>query len=257
MLLVVDAGNTNVTFGIFENENIVGRFRMTTQTPRTSDEYSLAIMGLLERRNIAISAIKDVIISSVVPNIMHAMINGFVKIFGKQPMIIGPGTKTGIKLKTVNPYEVGADRIVDAAGAYYIYGGPVIVIDFGTASTYDLISEDGCFGAGVTCPGIRISAKALWQHTAKLPEVEIKKPKSILAKDTITSMQAGLVYGYIGQTEYIIDKIKEESQISDIKVVATGGIGKVIADETDKIDIYDPDLTLQGLRLIYNRCKGR
>jgi len=255
MLLVVDAGNTNITFGIFNGEKIVGDFRLTAGAPRTSDEYGIIILGLLQQRSVGIEDIEDVIISSVVPNIMHSMINGFIKLFGKRPIIIGPGTKTGIKLKITNPYEVGADRIVDAAGAYYIYGGPVMVIDFGTATTYDLIMSDGSFEFGVTSPGIRISAKALWEDTAKLPEVEIKKPDTILAKETITSMQAGLVYGYIGQTEYIIDKMKEEARLPNLKVVATGGLGKIIADETEKIDIYDRDLTLHGLRLIYNRCK--
>ena len=137
-----------------------------------------------------------------------------------------------------------------------MYGGPVIVIDFGTATTYDYITEDGAFAAGITSPGIKICAKALWEDTAKLPAIDIRKPDSILAKDTISSMQAGLVYGYIGQTEYIIDKIKEETDNDRIKVVATGGLGKIIADSTDKIDIYDSNLTLKGLRLIYNRVKG-
>ncbi len=155
---------------------------------------------------------------------------------------------------TGNPKEIGADRIVDAMAAYTLYGGPVLVIDFGTATTYDLILEDGSFVAGITSPGIRISAKALWEDTAKLPAIEIRKPKSILAKDTITSMQAGLVYGYIGQTEYIIRKVKEESGLGDeLHVVATGGLGKIIADEVDAIQVYDNMLTLKGLRLIYEK----
>ena len=179
-----------------------------------------------------------------------------IKYFDKKPLIVGPGVKTGIKLPIPNPNEVGADRIVDAVGAYYMYGGPVIVIDYGTATTYDYISSDASLLAAVTSPGIRISAKALWEDAAKLPEIEIKKPDSIMAKETISSMQAGLVYGYIGQTEYIIDKIKEECGESNVKVVATGGLGKLIADETKKIDIYDMDLTLHGLRIIYEKTKG-
>lgn len=254
MLLVVDVGNTNITFGVFTLEKMIGKFRLTTKTPRTSDEYSFIISGLLKQKNINLEEIEDVIVSSVVPNIMHSMINGFIKIFNKRPIIVGPGTKTGIKLKVANPSEVGADRIVDAAGAYYLYGGPIMVVDFGTATTYDLVTEDGGFEVGITCPGIRIAARSLWKDTAKLPEIEIKKPKSILAKETISSMQAGLVYGHIGQTEYIIDRVKEEAGLPDLKVVATGGLGKIISDETDRISIYDPDLTMQGLRLIYNRC---
>lgn len=257
MLLVVDIGNTNITLGVFEQENLIGNFRMTTKLPRTSDEYGLLMSNLLVNRGIPLNSIEDIIISSVVPNIMHSFTNALIKYFDIRPIIVGPGTKTGIRLVTGNPHEIGADRIVDAVGAYELYGGPVIVIDFGTATTYDLITEEGAFAAGVTSPGIRICAKALWEDAAKLPEIEIRKPSSILAKDTITSMQAGLVYGYIGQTEYIIDKMKEESGLANIKTVATGGLGQIIAEETNKIDVYDRELTLQGLRLIYNRCKGK
>lgn len=256
MLLAVDVGNTNITFGVFNNENLEATFRMTTKLPRTSDEYGITIRDLLKAKGIDWEIINDVIISSVVPNIMHSFQNSFIKYFDKKPMIVGPGVKTGIKLPIPNPNEVGSDRIVDAVGAYYMYGGPVIVIDYGTATTYDYISSDASLLAAVTSPGIRISAKALWEDAAKLPEIEIKKPASIMAKETISSMQAGLVYGYIGQTEYIIDKIKEECGENDVKVVATGGLGKLIADETDKIDIYDMDLTLHGLRIIYEKTKG-
>lgn len=154
---------------------------------------------------------------------------------------------------TENPKQIGADRIVDAAAAYGIYGGPVIVIDFGTATTYDLVDDTGAFLAGVTAPGLRISAKALWEDAAKLPEIEIRKPASILAKETISSMQAGLVYGQIGQAEYIIRKMKEEFGKEDIKVIATGGLGSIIAPETKEIDVYDPNLNLQGMRLIYEK----
>ncbi|BBF44312.1 pantothenate kinase type III, CoaX-like [Lachnospiraceae bacterium KM106-2] len=257
MLLVVDVGNTNITLGIFDKEELVATFRMTTKIPRTSDEYGLFICEVLRSRNLEVSEIEDIIVSSVVPNIMYSFNSGVIKYLNKRPIVIGTGTKTGLKIVTANPKEIGPDRIVDAVAAYEIYGGPVFVIDFGTATTYDLITEDGAFVAGITSPGIRISANALWNDTAKLPEIEIKKPKSILAKDTITSMQAGLVFGYIGQTEYIIRKVKEESGINDLKVVATGGLGKIIADETEQIEFYDPELTLKGLRIIYEKCKKR
>lgn len=255
MLLVIDVGNTNITVGVFQGEKLEGTFRITTKLPRTSDEYGLLLRNLLETRGILKEQIEDIIISSVVPDIMHSLNNGFRKYFEKEPIIVGPGIKTGIFLKVLNPREIGADRIVDAVAAYELYGGPVLAIDFGTATTHDLITEDGCLIAGVTAPGIRTSAKGLWEDAAKLPRIEIKKPESILAKETISSMQAGLVYGYIGQTEYIIQKMKEESGLKNIKVVATGGLGKIICDETDKVDIYDSDLTLHGLRLIYNKCK--
>ena len=257
MLLVIDVGNTNITMGVFKGEKLSGTFRMTTKLPRTSDEYGILLCSMLEYRGIAIEEIEAVMIASVVPAIMHSFINGVKKYLKVVPLEVKPGTKTGIKIMTANPYEIGADRIVDAVGAFELYGGPVIVIDFGTATTYDVILKDGTFTAGITAPGIRISAKALWEDAAKLPEIEIKKPESILAKETISSMQAGLVYGYIGQTEYIIDKIKEELHMPEIKTVATGGLGKIIADETKKIDIYDVNLTLTGLRLIYQKCKKR
>ena len=168
---------------------------------------------------------------------------------------MAPGIRTGIRIATENPRQVGADRIVDAVGAYELYGGPVIVIDYGTATTYDLVDASGAFVAGVTAPGIRTSAKAMWEEAAKLPEIEICKPKSILAQETISSMQAGLVYGQIGQSEYIIRHMKKESGFEQLKVVATGGLGKLIASETKYIDIYDPNLTLQGMRLIFEKQK--
>lgn len=256
MLLVVDVGNTNITLGVFDGEKINATFRLTTKIQRTSDEFGMLIMNLLNSRNIDKNDIEDVIISSVVPDVMHSFENGVIKYLDEKPIIVGPGIKTGIKMVTGNAHEIGADRIVDAVGAYELYGGPVIVIDFGTATTYDYVTVDGAFAAGITSPGIKICAKALWEDAAKLPAIEIKKPDSILAKDTITSMQAGLVYGNIGQTEYIIKKIKEETGIEDMTVVATGGLGKIISDATDLIDVYDSTLTLKGLKLIYNKVKG-
>lgn len=257
MLLVIDVGNTNITLGIFEKELLLGTFRMMTTIQRTSDEYGVFISDLIWTKNILLEEIEDVIIGSVVPNVMWSLTSSIIKYLNINPIIIGIGTKTGIKIVTGNPKEIGTDRIIDAVAGVEKYGGPIIVIDFGTATTYDLILEDGSFAAGITCPGIRISANALWKDTAKLPEIIIEKPKSILAKDTITSMQAGLVYGCIGQTEYIISKIKEESRIQDLKVVATGGLGKIISESTDMIQYYDAELTMNGLRLIYNRNKNK
>lgn len=197
--------------------------------------------------------IKDVIIASVVPDVMHSLTSGIIKYLNIKPIIVSAGIKTGIRIVTENPKEIGPDRIVDAVAGYEQYGGPIIVVDFGTATTYDLIGEKGTFEAGITAPGIETAGRSLWGGAAMLPAIEIRKPKSILAQETISSMQAGLVYGAIGQTEYIVQKIKEECGYDNIKVVATGGLGKIIADETDCIDIYDPDLTLTGLRLIYNK----
>jgi type III pantothenate kinase len=256
MLLTVDVGNTNITFGLFKGEDLKYSFRMMTKQPRTSDEYGVSVMMLLQQLDVKKEEVEGIIIASVVPDLMHSLVGGLERYVGKKPLIVGPGVKTGIKIVTENPREIGADRIVDAVGAFEKYGGPVLVMDFGTATTYDLISASGEFLAGITAPGIRISAKALWQDTAKLPEIEIKKPDSILAQNTVTSMQAGLVYGQIGQTEYMVKKVKEESGLDDLKVVATGGLGSIIADETDCIEVYDRMLTLDGLRLIYEKnCK--
>lgn len=255
MILVVDVGNTNITFGVYDGRELKTTFRMMSKQPRTSDEYGISLRELLRTNDIDHKEIEGTIIASVVPNVMHALTGAITRYIGKAPLIVGPGVKTGIKIVTENPREIGPDRIVDAVAAYELYGGPVLVMDFGTATTYDLVTEDGCFTAGITAPGIRISAKALWEDTAKLPEVEIKKPKSILAQETISSMQAGLVYGQIGQTEYIINQVRKESGYENLKVVATGGLGSIIADETDAIQIYDRGLTLEGLRIIYEKNK--
>jgi len=257
VLFAADIGNTNVTIGIFEEDKVIASFRMTTKLPRTSDEYGSFILNLLASKNINKDDIEAVIISSVVPNIMHSFTSGIIKYLDRKPIIVGAGIKTGIQIKITNPKELGADRIVDAVAAYELYKGPVIVIDFGTATTYDMILENGEFVGGATSPGIRSCANALWTDAAKLPQIEIKKPDSIIAKDTISSMQSGLVFGYIGQTEYIIKKMKKESGRDNVKVVATGGLGKIISSATDMIDYYEPMLTMQGLRLIYNKNKRK
>jgi type III pantothenate kinase len=255
MLLVIDVGNTNITLGVFEDVNLKATFRLTTHTARTSDEFGLILCDLLKAKNIGCEDIATVIIASVVPKIMHSLASGIIKYLDITPIIVGIGTKTGIKIATPNPKEIGADRVVDAVAAFEIYGGPVLVIDFGTAITYDLITADGSFIAGVTSPGLRISANALWTDTAKLPEIEIALPDTILAKDTVTSMQAGLVFGCIGQTEYIVTRMLKEAGIENCRVIATGGLGKIIADATDVIEVYDPNLTLKGLKIISDKNK--
>ncbi len=256
MLLAIDIGNTNLTFGVFKKEELKFTFRLTTSLPRTSNEFGESIVEALRRHKISEEDIHDVIIASVVPKVMYSLVSAVKKYFGKKPYVVGEGTKTGIHIAASNPGEIGADRIVDAVGAYELYGGPVIVIDYGTATTYDLVTADATYAARVTCPGIKISAKALWSNAAQLPEIEIKIPETILAKNTIMSMQAGLMYGTIGQSEYIIKRMKKESGITGIKVVATGGLGRSISEASDEIDIYDPDLTLQGTRLIYEKTKA-
>ena len=253
MILTLYVGNTNMTGGVFDGDEIKATFRITTKMPRTSDEYGLLLRDVVKQNDIEPSEIKDAIICSVVPNLMHSLQGALIKYFHIVPIVVEAGIKTGIRIATTNPKQVGADRIADAVAAYELYGGPVLVIDFGTATTYDLVDGTGAFVGAITAPGIRISAKALWEDAAKLPEIEIKKPENILGKDTITSMQSGLVFGQIGQTEYIIRKVKEEMGLKEMKVVATGGLGRIIASETDAIDVYDPNLTLKGIHMIYKK----
>ena len=257
MLLTIDVGNTNIKIGVFDQEELLGVFRLTTKNQRTSDEFGVDLRTILLNRNIPYEKITAVIVASVVPDIMHSFTNAIIKYFEVDPIIVSAGIKTGITIATENPKEVGPDRIVDAVAGAELYGAPIIVINYGTATTYDLVGEGGVFEAGITAPGIATSLKSLWSEAAMLPSIAIKKPPSILAKETISSMQAGLVYGTIGQTEYIIKCIKEESGYHQMKVVATGGLGRIIAESTESIDIYNPTLTLEGLRLIYNKNKSK
>lgn len=255
MLLVIDVGNTHITLGVFDGQELKATFRMTSKQPRTSDEYGIELCDLIVHRHYDIKDITDVVISSVVPDVMHSLGSAIIKYFGVKPMV-PTNLEMGLKINTEHPKEIGPDRIVDAVAAYEKYGAPLIVIDFGTATTYDVVSEGGVFEGGVISPGIRTSARALWGGAAMLPEIEIRKPDSVIAKETVSSMQGGLVFGYIGQTEYIINKIKAAGY-KDAKVVATGGLGNIIVSEIDDIDVYDPNLTLDGLRMIYEKNKGK
>lgn len=254
MLLAIDIGNTNIVMGVMNGMELISSFRLTTQTTRTSDEYGIMIVDLLRQRGIEVKSITAIIISSVVPDIMYSFTNGIKRYLRQKPLIVGPGVKTGLAVRTDNPREVGADRIVNCVAAYDIYGGPCMAIDFGTSTTYDIVNSKGEFIGGLITPGIRICADALWQRAAQLPHMEIKKTKGILdCKNTISAMQSGLVYGYIGQIEYIVNKVKEELGAEDLKVIATGGLAKIIQDSTDVIMKYDGLLTLKGLAIIYEK----
>lgn len=254
MLLAIDIGNTNIVLGVMQGLDLIASFRLTTQTPRTSDEYGIMMVEMLRENQITVSDISAVIISSVVPDIMYTVTNSIKKYLHHKPLVVGPGVKTGLAVKTDNPREVGADRIVNCVAAYELYGGPCMAIDFGTSTTYDIVNAKGEFIGGLITPGIRICADALWQRAAQLPHMEIKKTKGILdCKNTVTSMQSGLIYGYIGQVEYIVNKTKEAMGCDDLKVIATGGLAKVIQDGTDVIEQYDGLLTLKGLALIYEK----
>ena len=253
MFFAIDVGNTNIKVGIFDGKKLITTFRMNSQITHTTDEYGLMLKQIPEVQGIDLTKIEGAIISSVVPKVMESLHNAIVKYFGIKPIIVGPGIKTGIKLTSSNPKEVGADRLVDVVSGYEKYGGPLLVIDFGTATTYNLVTADGSFSVGITAPGVKISAKALWEDAAKLPEIEIKKPSSILATETVTSMQAGLIYGQIGATKYIIEQVKKEMGYDNLKVVATGGMGSIISPEVEEIDYYDINLTIDGLRILYEK----
>lgn len=258
MLLTIDIGNTNIVMGVMKEMTLLVSFRMTTEVQRTSDEYGIAMIEMLRSKSIAKEDLKAVIISSVVPNMMYSITNSIRKYFNKKPMIVGPGLKTGLPVRTDNPKAVGTDRIVNSVAAYELYGAPCMSIDFGTSTTYDIVNAKGEFIGGLITPGIRISADAMWQRAAQLPHMEIKRPKSILdCKNTISSMQAGLVYGYIGQVEYIVNKVKEEMGCPNMKIIATGGLSKIIQEGTEVIDVYDPLLTLKGLVRIYEKNESK
>lgn len=256
MLIVIDIGNTNITMGLFEKDEIIGNYRLTTKLERTSDEYGFMLISFLNASNIPLEQIEDIIIASVVPKIMYSFINSIKKYFKKDPILVGPGIKTGILIKIDNPKELGADRLVDAVAANHLYKEDCLVIDFGTATTFDIVTASGEFIGGVTAPGLGISANALSSQAAKLPEIEIKKPDKIIAKNTVNSMQSGIVFGYIGLTEKIITEIKKEFD-GDLKVISTGGLGRMIFNETNLIDVYDPDLSFKGLKIIYDRHKQK
>lgn len=254
MLLVADVGNTNITFGLYEGEELIATYRLTTWFKRTSDEYGFMILNFLNAQDVKASEIHDVIIASVVPKIMYSFTNSIRKYLKREPMIVGPGTKTGIVIKYDNPKEVGADRIVVAVAAHNVYGGDCLTIDFGTATTYEYTDANGVYYGGCICPGIQISAQALTSNTAKLPEIEIKPTNTVLPSNTIAAMQSGIFYGYLGSVEYIINKYKQETG-KELKVIATGGLAKLLFDHTDCIDVYDPDLIFKGLKIIYDKNK--
>jgi type III pantothenate kinase len=255
MLLVVDVGNTNIVLGLFNNDEPVNFWRLSTDKDKTSDEYSILIHQLFQYNNLNIKDVKDVIISTVVPNIMYSFEHAIRKLFSIEPLIVGPGVKTGMNIKYDNPKQVGSDRIVNAVAAYEKYGGPLIIVDFGTATTFCAVSKEGDYLGGSISPGMKISSDALFQRAAKLPRVELVKPYKVICKNTVSSMQAGIIYGYVGLVEYIVKKMKVELKSMDIKVIATGGLSTLIAEETDCIQVVDRFITLEGLKIIYDRNK--
>ncbi|MDD3897646.1 MAG: type III pantothenate kinase [Syntrophomonadaceae bacterium] len=255
MILVFDVGNTNMVIGVYQEDKILTHWRIRTDTLRTCDEYGMMIKALFDYQQIEMKKVKAVVISSVVPSLMLELEGLSHKYFSCRPLVIGPGIKTGLAIKYENPREVGADRVVNAVAAYHKYGGPLIIVDFGTATTFCVVNEQGEYLGGAIAPGIAVASDALVAKAAKLPRVELIKPRSLIGRNTVASMQAGIIYGFVRQVEGIISRMKKEIE-GPCKVVATGGLARVIAEETDAIEIVDDFLTLEGLRLIYEINRG-
>lgn len=250
MLLAIDIGNTNIVIGVFEGEKLRANWRIATDIHKLSDEYAAVLLTLLPQEGLSPGDITDAVLCTVVPPLEGTFVRLCRKYFGCSPLIVGAGVKTGVRICTDNPREVGADRIVNAAAAHRLYGGPLIVIDMGTATTFDAVSKDGDYLGGAIAPGIGISAEALFLRTAKLPQVELLPPKQAIGKNTIAAMQSGIIFGYIGLIEGIVARIKKELG-GQVKIIATGGYAELIARETPIIEIVNPYLTLIGLRIIY------
>ena len=252
MILCIDIGNTNIKYGLFEGDKLKVSFRSATELKRTSDEYGTILLNMLAVKGILPADIRGAILSSVVPVLNYTIQHMCAGYLGVEPLMVGPGLKTGHNLRVDDAREVGADRIANDVGAIRKYGSPLIVIDFGTATTFNVVNEAGEFIGGAVAPGIRGSMDSLVSGTAKLPRVEIETPKSVIGKNTTTNLQAGLVFGFAGLVDYIVRKTKKEMKLPDIQVVATGGFSGIIAKEVGCIDHVDKLLTLQGLKYLYD-----
>ena len=251
MILAVDVGNTNTVLGVYDEGTRKVDWRISTDKDKTSDEYGILFKSLFSFGGISLEQITGIIISSVVPPVVTVLQRTAERFFNLEPLIVGPGIKTGLNIKVDNPREVGADRIVNAVAAYHLYGGPLIIVDFGTATTFCAISEDGDYLGGVIAPGIGISIEALFEKAAKLPRVEIVRPERVIGKDTVSSMQSGIVFGFVGQVDGIVRRMKSEFRLPPM-VLATGGFASLIARESETIKEVNTLLTLEGLRIIHH-----
>ncbi|MFX3631659.1 MAG: type III pantothenate kinase [Candidatus Pristimantibacillus sp.] len=252
MILVVDVGNTNIVLGIYKGKELLHHWRLSTNRSATVDEYGINIHNLFHVAGLRLNQVDGVIISSVVPPLMRTLEQLCKKYLHKTPLIVGPGVKTGLNIRYENPREVGADRIVNSVAGIAKYGTPLVIVDFGTATTFDYIDAAGDYLGGAIMPGISISTEALYQRAAKLPRIELARPKSVIGRNPVTSMQAGIIFGYAGQVDGIVKRIRNEFGVSP-RVIATGGLAELICAESESIEEVDPLLTLEGLRIIYER----
>lgn len=264
MLLAFDVGNTNIVLGVFEGKKLIQNWRLETDMGKSADEYGMIINQLFSYEGISSKDVSDVIISTVVPSVLFTLQHLSVKYFNRRAIVVGAGVKTGLVIKYDNPKQVGADRVVNAVAALEKYGGPLILVDFGTATTFCAISDKSEYLGGTIAPGVKISSDALFEKTSKLPKVELYEPGHVICKNTIESMQSGLVYGHMGVCDYIINKMKKElmeycDTDKEPKVVATGGLATMMDSGVDCIDYVDKMLTLEGLQIIYekNRSKAK
>ncbi|MEN6413377.1 MAG: type III pantothenate kinase [Veillonellales bacterium] len=252
MLLVFDIGNSNIVLGMYDDHQLLQHWRISTDRLKTGDEYGMLLNNLFNYAGMTIQDVTAVIISSVVPPLVVPISKMCQRYFGVDPLVVGPGIKTGICIKYENPREVGADRIVNAVAAYDKFGGPLIIIDFGTATTFCVVAKNGDYLGGAIAPGIGISTEALFQRAAKLPRIELVTPKTVICRNTVASMQSGIIYGFAGQVDEIVRRMKKELG-SDAYVVATGGLANMIAHESSTINVVEHFLTLEGLRILYER----
>ena len=257
MLLVIDVGNTNIKLGVYKEDKLVTSWRMSVKVTRTSDEFGITMLNLCASEGMTFSDIDGIIMSSVSPSLNYTIEHACEYYMKITPIVIGVGIKTGLNIKYSNPQELGADRIVNSVAAYKLYGGPCVIVDFGTATTFNVISDRGEFLGGCIAPGIKSSLDSLVNNAAKLPRVELSKPDNVINKNTIANIQAGTIYGFTGLVDYIVKKIKKETGYGDMKVIATGGLSQLVVNEKeDIIDVVDRYLTLKGLKFIFDMNKS-
>lgn len=250
MLLVIDIGNTNLTLGLYQGDQLTAHWRLATDHKRMPDEYGLQLLGLLNHAQCPPETLEGICLASVVPALTSRVTQACAQYLGKQPLIVDAGIRTGIRIRYDNPRAVGADRVADAVAVHHLYGGPACVVDFGTATTFNAITADGDYLGGAITAGVMLSAQALFQHAAKLPQIDLQAPPSVIGRNTIHAMQSGLLFGYVAMTEGMVARFRAELG-PEMKVIATGGLCELVARHTSVIDVISPWLTLEGLHILW------